>query len=142
MKLAIMLLILGTSFGAMAAKVEVYCLSSQCPSIVNDGKRLRGIELVVHELDATDTISEHWSEQLKRHAPKNEEEGEAFISALMNSQRGREDMAKMKASLLALEDVVLKGIAKIPAYLCDDRHVVYGGTLNEAVTSCRSVWRQ
>lgn len=119
--------------------IDVYCTSKTCNDFRTQSQRLKGVSVGVHEIDANVTISKKWSDAMKAALPKSEEEGVKFLSDLMNTQEGRTDMQKMTDSAKAIERVVLSGIEKIPAFVCHENYVVYGGSLYQAVKSCSEI---
>ncbi|HHP0492446.1 DUF1525 domain-containing protein [Vibrio harveyi] len=119
-------------------QVDVFCTSKvkECRAVRNDIKRLRGVDVKLNNLDETLVISEKWSEKMRLDPPKTEQEGVDRMSRWMNSHEGRKDMEKMASSVKAIERVVLSNIEKLPAFICEDKYVVYGGTLSEALKLC------
>lgn len=143
-----MLRIIGVMLSLVAGPVsaslmiDAYCTSKTCEDIRSESQRLKGLSVGVHELDATLTVSQKWTAAMKKVSPKTEEDGAKYLSEFMNSQEGRSDMQKMSDSAKAIERVVLSGIEKIPAYVCHQKYVVYGGTLHQAAKSCAEIGNQ
>lgn len=134
--LAFSLLLVGQANARL--QVDVFCTSKvkECRAVRNDMKRLRGVDVKLKNLDETLIISEKWSEKMRLDPPKTEQEGVDRMSRWMNTSEGRKDMEKMSDSARAIETVLLNGISKVPAFVCDDKYVVYGGTLAKAITLC------
>jgi hypothetical protein len=123
----------------IANVLTVFCLGNDCLAV--EETKVKGLDVEVYRLDSTVTVPKQWEAQLRALNPKSEKEGEAAMSKILNSPIGRDGLREMQRSAEGIEFVLGNDIEKLPAYMCDEKYVVYGGGLYDAVRECRGVWK-
>ncbi|HAS8195782.1 TPA: DUF1525 domain-containing protein [Vibrio vulnificus] len=122
---------------ALAMHMEVFCLDEACIKDVE--QRSSSIDSVVvdsYQLNRGISLEKMLEEKLKNSGIKTELEGQKLLSDWMNSNEGRDEVARLKWDVNGIAKSVNYDIQKLPAFVCNGSLVVYGGGFINAYKTC------
>lgn len=128
------------SFGSDAVELSVYCTKEVC-----DKKELATAKALIERkghvfevvfLDQGREFEKFMSTEMEKLNPSSEEDGARMVSELLNSDKGRAALGSVNDSLDGLNNAVDWRLKKLPAFICENAAVTYGGNAFQALDDC------
>lgn len=131
-------LVVTTGNALAAGSLTAFCVGDDCQRIEAEAGaiQVKWSVFKIYRLDAAERFSQEMTEALRALDPKDAQEGHDKASELLNSAEGQQRLADLKLALDGINRAVEWELEKLPAYVCDEQVVVYGGTLHNAHEQC------